>query len=46
MGPEAIEQSQRDWAALIAEVNEAARSGVAPDSPRAQELAARWQALV
>jgi DNA-binding transcriptional MerR regulator len=46
MGPEAIEQSQRDWAQLIAEVNEAARAGVDPASERAQGLAARWQALI
>jgi DNA-binding transcriptional MerR regulator len=46
MGPEAIEQSQRDWAALIAEVNEAAREGLDPASERAQELAARWRALI
>jgi DNA-binding transcriptional MerR regulator len=46
MGPEAIEQSQRNWAQLIAEVNEAARAGVDPASERAQELAARWQSLI
>ena len=46
MGPEAIEQSQRDWAQLIAEVREAAREGVDPASERAQELAARWQSLI
>jgi DNA-binding transcriptional MerR regulator len=46
MGPEGLEQSQRDWAALIAEVNEAARAGVDPASERAQSLAARWQALI
>ena len=46
MGPGAIEQSQRDWAQLIGEVNEAARAGVDPASGRARELAARWQALI
>lgn len=46
LGPEGMERSQRDWAALIAEVNEAAREGVAPESGRAQGLAARWQTLV
>lgn len=46
MGQEAIEQSQRDWARLISEVREAARAGVDPASERAQELAARWQALI
>ena len=46
LGPEAIEQSQRDWAQLIAEVNEAARAGVDPASERGQELAARWQSLI
>lgn len=46
LGPEGMEQSQRDWAALIAEVNEAARAGVAPESEQAQSLAARWQSLI
>lgn len=46
MGPEAIEQSQRDWAQLIAEVREAARAGLDPSSERAQQLAARWQSLI
>jgi len=46
MGREVIEQSQRDWAQLISEVNEAARAGIDPASERAQELAARWQGLI
>lgn len=46
LGPEGLERSQRDWAALIAEVSAAAREGVAPESERAQSLAARWQSLV
>ncbi|HEY9282880.1 MAG TPA: MerR family transcriptional regulator [Pyrinomonadaceae bacterium] len=46
LGQEAIEQGQRDWAQLIAEVDEAARAGVDPASERAQELAARWQSLI
>jgi MerR family transcriptional regulator, thiopeptide resistance regulator len=46
MGPDGLEQSQRDWAQLLAEVNEAARAGVDPASERAQELAARWRTLV
>ena len=43
---ESIEQGQRDWAALIKEVEEAVREGIDPQSERAQALAARWSALV
>lgn len=43
---EVVEQGQRDWAALIAEVEEAASAGVDPKSARAQALATRWRELV
>jgi hypothetical protein len=43
---EVIEQGQRDWAALITEVEEAVREGVEPSSERAQSLAARWRELL
>ncbi|HXG92651.1 MAG TPA: MerR family transcriptional regulator [Blastocatellia bacterium] len=46
MGAESIEQGQRDWAALIQEVETAVREGVDPASNRAQALAARWSALI
>ncbi len=42
---EAIEAGQRDWAALIAEVEQAAGSED-PSSDRAQALAHRWHDLV
>jgi DNA-binding transcriptional MerR regulator len=44
--PGLAEQGQRDWAALIAEVEQALRDGVDPASDKAQALAARWQALI
>jgi DNA-binding transcriptional MerR regulator len=44
--PEVLEKAQRDWADLIREVEEARASGLDPASPRAQELAARWQDLI
>jgi DNA-binding transcriptional MerR regulator len=43
---EVIEQAQRDWMALIAEVEAAVREGVAPESERARGLAARWSELI
>lgn len=42
---ETIEQGQRDWAVLIAEVEEAALRED-PKSAHAQSLAARWRALL
>lgn len=42
---EVIEQGQRDWTALIAEVEQAAKSED-PGSDRAQSLASRWHELV
>jgi MerR family transcriptional regulator, thiopeptide resistance regulator len=43
---EAVEQGQRDWAALIAEVEEAAARDEDPSSEHAQALAKRWSDLV
>jgi DNA-binding transcriptional MerR regulator len=43
---EVIEQGQRDWMTLIAEVEAAVKEGVDPASERAQSLAARWSALI
>jgi DNA-binding transcriptional MerR regulator len=44
--PEVLEKGQRDWAALLREVDEAASEGVDPASERAQALARRWSALI
>jgi MerR family transcriptional regulator, thiopeptide resistance regulator len=44
--PEVLERSQRDWAALIKEVEAAISEGVDPRSEKAQELAARWSSLI
>jgi DNA-binding transcriptional MerR regulator len=44
--PEVLERGQREWAALIREVQEAVAEGVDPRSERAQGLAARWNALI
>ncbi|HVR46588.1 MAG TPA: MerR family transcriptional regulator [Candidatus Binatia bacterium] len=41
-----IEQGERDWAALLADVEEATASGVDPSSAQALALAERWRALV
>lgn len=46
IGREAIEQSQRDWAMLIKEVETAVAENIDPASERAQALAARWSALI
>lgn len=43
---EVVEQGQRDWASLIADVEEAAAAGVDPKSARAQALTARWRDLL
>lgn len=43
---EVVEQGQRDWAALIAEVEEAAERHEDPASEHGQALAKRWRALV
>ncbi|HVN69895.1 MAG TPA: MerR family transcriptional regulator [Candidatus Binatia bacterium] len=44
--PELVEQGQRAWAALLAEVEAAAARAVDPGSDEARELAARWRALL
>lgn len=41
-----IEQGQRDWETLIAEVETAAAQGVDPASERGQTLAQRWGELI
>jgi DNA-binding transcriptional MerR regulator len=43
---ETIEQGQRDWTVLIADVERAAAEGVKPESDSAQSLARRWSDLV
>jgi DNA-binding transcriptional MerR regulator len=43
---EVIERGQRDWMALISEVEAAAKEGVDPAGERAQGLAARWSELI
>lgn len=43
---EVVEQGERDWAALIADVEEAASRGEEPSSEHAQSLAKRWRDLV
>jgi MerR family transcriptional regulator, thiopeptide resistance regulator len=44
--PEVLERGQRDWAALIKEVEAAVAEGVDPESAQARELAARWAGLI
>ncbi len=44
--PEVLERGQRDWAALIKEVEAAISEGVDPKSEKAQALAARWLSLI
>lgn len=44
--PEVLERGQREWAALIKEVEQAVAEGVDPSSERAQSLAARWNGLI
>jgi MerR family transcriptional regulator, thiopeptide resistance regulator len=43
---EVIEQGQRDWTALIAEVEAAVSQGIEPSSADARGLAQRWRDLV
>jgi MerR family transcriptional regulator, thiopeptide resistance regulator len=43
---ELIEQGQRAWTALLAEVEEAASRGLDPSSDTARELARRWSELL
>ncbi|HEX8174388.1 MAG TPA: MerR family transcriptional regulator [Pyrinomonadaceae bacterium] len=44
--PEVLERGQREWAALLKEVEQAISEGVDPSSERAQALAARWNGLI
>lgn len=44
--PEVLERGQRDWAALLKEVEAAVAEDVDPQSEKAQELAARWSNLI
>lgn len=44
--PGAAEQTSRDWAELIPQVDAAVRAGVDPTSTEAQDLARRWQTLL
>jgi len=44
--PEVLEKGQRDWAALIKDVETAMAEGVDPQSERAKALAARWSSLI
>ncbi|HUQ33106.1 MAG TPA: MerR family transcriptional regulator [Pyrinomonadaceae bacterium] len=44
--PEVLERGQRDWAALIREVEAAVAEGLDPQSEKAQALAARWANLI
>ncbi len=44
--PEEVEQGQRDWATLIAEVEAAVKGGEDPASEKAQGLASRWMNLI
>jgi DNA-binding transcriptional MerR regulator len=44
--PEVLERGQRDWAALIKDVEAAVAEGLDPRSEKAQALAARWSALI
>ena len=43
---EVVERGQRDWMALITEVEAAVKEGVDPSSARARGLAARWSELI
>jgi DNA-binding transcriptional MerR regulator len=43
---EVIEQAQRDWAALINEVDAAVKAGEDPASEKSRALAARWSELL
>lgn len=44
--PGIAEQGTRDWAALIADVEQAVKEKVDPASARAQKLAERWSGLI
>jgi MerR family transcriptional regulator, thiopeptide resistance regulator len=46
LGPEGMERVQREWAELLDEVRREMEAGTDPAHPRAQELGARWAALL
>jgi MerR family transcriptional regulator, thiopeptide resistance regulator len=46
IGPETMQQGQRDWAVLLADCEQAMKDGVDPASERAMALAKRWLALI
>jgi|HubBroStandDraft_1064217.scaffolds.fasta_scaffold196196_1 DNA-binding transcriptional MerR regulator len=46
MHDEEVEQGQRDWTSLIADVEAAATGGVDPKGPQGQTLAQRWRNLI
>jgi DNA-binding transcriptional MerR regulator len=46
LGQERIEQSQEEWAELIAQVRTEMDKGTDPSAPEVQEMARRWMALV
>jgi DNA-binding transcriptional MerR regulator len=46
LGDEGMEQAQRDWADLIAEMDAARQAATDPADPHVQALADRWQALI
>jgi DNA-binding transcriptional MerR regulator len=46
VGPERMQQVQEEWPRLIAEVRAEMERGTDVQSPRVQELAARWRSLV
>src|ERR1035437_1835567 len=44
--PDPQERVTKDWAELVADIESAMADGIKPSDARAQELAARWRALV
>ena len=46
IGPERIQQSQEEWAELIAQVRAEMEKGTDPTAPEVQAMARRWMALV
>jgi hypothetical protein len=46
IGQERIQQSQQEWAELIAQVHAEMEKGTDPTSPEVQAMARRWMALI
>jgi len=46
LGPHGMQEAQRTWPELIAQVRQMLSDNVAPDAPQVQELARRWYTLV